>query len=98
MFFGCSVSLSSIQIKYQFVAEFGPLVIEPVLNLFRLLSGDLPDDFLKVTEPTASVTTFSEKPKQKTADDDGESATLLSRHANQVAASQSGQLVLKIFR
>jgi hypothetical protein len=45
---------------------------------------------LKVTEPTATVTPFVEKSKQKTTDDD-ESATLLGRRADNVAASHSGE-------
>ena len=50
---------------------------------------------MKVTEPTASVTSFSEKPKQKAATDDDESATLLGRRADQVAAPTSGMLAHK---
>jgi hypothetical protein len=58
--------------------------------LFHDIVGDLPEDFLKVTEPTATVTPFVEKSKQKTTDDD-ESATLLGRRADNVAASHSGE-------
>ena len=48
--------------------------------------GDLPEDFLKVTEPTASVTSWSEKSKNvKTSED--ETSALLGRQPQTVAPS-----------
>jgi hypothetical protein len=49
----------------------------------------LPEDFLKVTEPTATVTSWSEKSKHAVTSDE-ETATLLSHHTNSVAASHPG--------
>ena len=55
-----------------------------------IVAGDLPEDFLKVTEPTASVTSWGEKSKGKPSDE--ETASLLNRHSAGDAAAAVNQM------
>ena len=55
----------------------------------KIVTGDLPEDFLKVTEPTASVTSWGEKSKGKPSDE--ETASLLNRHSAGDAAAAVNQ-------